>query len=80
MARVLCDSCALSYGSLVPGSCAHGRLTMRGSNQLFKRETLAFTCTVLGCVLIQMNYLNKALDTFNTALVSSTTLQRETSR
>ena len=24
------------------------------------------------CVLIQMNYLNKALDTFNTALVSST--------
>ena len=29
-------------------------------------------CTVLSCVLIQMNYLNKALDTFNTSLVSST--------
>ena len=48
------------------------RLTLRGSNQLFKRETCAFACTVLACVLIQMNYLNKALDTFNTALVSST--------
>ena len=48
------------------------RLTLRGNNQLFKRETLAFTCTVAFCVLIQMNYLNKALDTFNTALVSST--------
>ena len=45
---------------------------MRGSNQMLKRETFAFTCTVMGCVLIQMNYLNKALDTFNTALVSST--------
>lgn len=48
------------------------KLTLRGSNQLFKKETCAFTATVLFCVLIQMNYLNKALDTFNTALVSST--------
>jgi len=67
--------CSL-IGSLSVVSCkALGialKLTLRGSNQLFKRETFAFTCTVLGCVLIQMNYLNKALDTFNTALVSST--------
>lgn len=67
--------CSL-IGSLSVVSCkALGialKLTLRGSNQLFKRETVAFSCTVLICVLIQMNYLNKALDTFNTALVSST--------
>jgi len=67
--------CSL-IGSLSVVSCkALGialKLTLRGSNQLFKRETCAFACTVLACVLIQMNYLNKALDTFNTALVSST--------
>ena len=67
--------CSL-IGSLSVVSCkALGialKLTLRGNNQLFKRETFAFTCTVLMCVLIQMNYLNKALDTFNTGLVSST--------
>ena len=67
--------CSL-IGSLSVVSCkALGialKLTLRGSNQLLKRETFAFTCCVLACVLIQMNYLNKALDTFNTALVSST--------
>jgi hypothetical protein len=66
--------CSL-IGSLSVVSCkALGialKLTLRGSNQLLKRETLAFTCCVLVCVLIQMNYLNRALDTFNTALVSS---------
>ena len=54
--------CSL-IGSLSVVSCkALGialKLTLRGNNQLFKRETFAFTCTVLVCVLIQMNYLNK---------------------
>jgi len=67
--------CSL-IGSLSVVSCkAIGiavKLTMRGSNQLFKRETCAFLATVAICVVVQMNYLNKALDTFNTAVVSST--------
>lgn len=49
--------CSL-IGSLSVVSCkALGialKLTLRGSNQLFKRETLAFAITVLCCVLIQM--------------------------
>jgi hypothetical protein len=48
------------------------KLTLRGSNQLLKRETLAFALVVAICCVLQMNYLNKALDTFNTAIVSST--------
>ena len=67
--------CSL-VGSLSVVSCkALGialKLTLRGSNQLLKRETFAFASGVLVCVIIQMNYLNKALDTFSTALVSST--------
>ena len=50
--------CSL-IGSLSVVSCkALGialKLTLRGSNQLFKQETLAFSITVLCCVLIQMN-------------------------
>jgi len=67
--------CSL-IGSLSVVSCkALGiavKLTIRGSNQIFKKETFAFFCCVLCCILVQMNYLNKALDTFNTAIVSST--------
>jgi len=68
--------CSL-IGSLSVVSCkALGialKLTLRnGSNQIFKKETFAFFCTVICCIVVQMNYLNKALDTFNTAIVSST--------
>ncbi|KOO21141.1 magnesium transporter nipa2-like protein [Chrysochromulina tobinii] len=67
--------CSL-VGSLSVVSCkALGialKLTLRGSNQVFKKETFAFLCCVICCILVQMNYLNKALDTFNTAVVSST--------
>lgn len=66
--------CSL-VGSLSVVSCkALGiamKLTLRGNNQLFKRETFAFSCCVAICVVIQVNYLNKALDTFHTALVSA---------
>ncbi|KAJ1385690.1 Magnesium transporter NIPA [Sesbania bispinosa] len=46
------------------------KLTLSGMNQLIYPQTWAFTLVVTFCVLTQMNYLNKALDTFNTAVVS----------
>ncbi|KAJ8768051.1 hypothetical protein K2173_020991 [Erythroxylum novogranatense] len=46
------------------------KLTLSGMNQLIYPQTWAFTLVVITCVLTQMNYLNKALDTFNTAVVS----------
>ncbi|XP_077248759.1 putative magnesium transporter NIPA3 [Tasmannia lanceolata] len=46
------------------------KLTFSGMNQLIYPQTWAFTIVVATCVVIQMNYLNKALDTFNTAVVS----------
>ncbi|KAK9286458.1 hypothetical protein L1049_014855 [Liquidambar formosana] len=46
------------------------KLTLSGTNQLIYPQTWAFTIVVITCVVTQMNYLNKALDTFNTAVVS----------
>nr|CAN81783.1 hypothetical protein VITISV_002232 [Vitis vinifera] len=46
------------------------KLTLSGMNQLTYPQTWAFTIVVITCVITQMNYLNKALDTFNTAVVS----------
>ncbi|XP_051145444.1 probable magnesium transporter NIPA4 [Andrographis paniculata] len=46
------------------------KLTFSGMNQLIYPQTWAFALVVLVCILTQMNYLNKALDTFNTAVVS----------
>ncbi|VAH21124.1 unnamed protein product [Triticum turgidum subsp. durum] len=46
------------------------KLTFEGTNQLAYPETWFFMLVVAICVLTQMNYLNKALDTFNTAVVS----------
>ncbi|WVZ81497.1 hypothetical protein U9M48_028868 [Paspalum notatum var. saurae] len=46
------------------------KLTFSGTNQLLYPQTWAFTLVVISCVITQMNYLNKALDTFNTAVVS----------
>nr|GMC78597.1 probable magnesium transporter NIPA4 [Ipomoea batatas] len=46
------------------------KLTLSGMNQLIYPQTWAFTLIVVVCVLTQMNYLNMALDTFNTAVVS----------
>mmetsp|Transcript_13826 Transcript_13826/g.32985 ORF Transcript_13826/g.32985 Transcript_13826/m.32985 type:complete len:441 (-) Transcript_13826:294-1616(-) len=74
--QVLVYVCICSLmGSLSVVSCkALGvalKLTFRGSNQLVKPETYAFAASVAVCVAAQLNYLNKALDTFNTAMVSS---------
>ncbi|CBI24221.3 hypothetical protein VitviT2T_008879 [Vitis vinifera] len=46
------------------------KLTFEGKNQLIFPETWFFMVVVAICVITQMNYLNKALDTFNTAVVS----------
>ncbi|XP_073270179.1 probable magnesium transporter NIPA4 [Primulina huaijiensis] len=46
------------------------KLTLSGMNQLTYPQTWAFAIIVGTCVVTQMNYLNKALDTFNTAVVS----------
>lgn len=46
------------------------KLTLSGMNQLIYPQTWIFTLIVAACVVTQMNYLNKALDTFNTAVVS----------
>ncbi|KAK2641055.1 hypothetical protein Ddye_022818 [Dipteronia dyeriana] len=46
------------------------KLTFEGNNQLIYPETWFFMLVVAICVITQMNYLNKALDTFNTAIVS----------
>ncbi|KAI4388802.1 hypothetical protein MLD38_001099 [Melastoma candidum] len=46
------------------------KLTFSGMNQFNYSQTWVFIFVVATCVLTQMNYLNKALDTFNTAVVS----------
>ncbi|KAJ3669231.1 hypothetical protein LUZ60_011181 [Juncus effusus] len=46
------------------------KITFEGTNQLIYPETWFFMLVVATCVITQMNYLNMALDTFNTAIVS----------
>ncbi|CAL9209201.1 unnamed protein product, partial [Musa hybrid cultivar] len=46
------------------------KLTFSGMNQFVYVQTWIFILVVVMCCLMQMNYLNKALDTFNTAVIS----------
>ncbi|KAJ7015588.1 magnesium transporter NIPA2 [Populus alba x Populus x berolinensis] len=46
------------------------KLTFSGSNQFIYYQTWLFTIVVVFACLLQINYLNKALDTFNTAVIS----------
>ncbi|ERN10060.1 hypothetical protein AMTRI_Chr06g172690 [Amborella trichopoda] len=46
------------------------KLTFSGMNQFVYVQTWVFTIVATICILTQMNYLNKALDTFNTAVIS----------
>ncbi|KAL6962038.1 hypothetical protein U1Q18_036993 [Sarracenia purpurea var. burkii] len=46
------------------------KLTFSGINQLLYPQTWIFAIVVITCVLTQINYLNKAIDTFNAAVVS----------
>ena len=44
--------------------------TVRGNSQLTNPVAWGLLGAVLACVMTQMNYLNKALDIFNTSLVT----------
>ena len=46
------------------------KLTLSGSNQLQNPLTWFFVVSVAVCIAVQMNYLNKSLDLFNTSLVT----------
>jgi hypothetical protein len=46
------------------------KLTLEGDNQLLYYQTYAFIAVVAVCVVFQMHYLNKALDVYNTAVVT----------
>lgn len=46
------------------------KLTFQGQNQLAFLQFYVFLGIVVACLLTQMNYLNKSLDLFNTAIVS----------
>ncbi|XP_042428076.1 probable magnesium transporter NIPA1 [Zingiber officinale] len=46
------------------------KLTFSGMNQFVYYQTWFFAATVAFCCVMQINYLNKALDTFNTAVIS----------
>jgi hypothetical protein len=63
-----------TVGSLSVVSCkALGialKLTAQGTSQLGFPQTYAFAGVVAAAVVTQMNYLNKALDLFNTAIVT----------
>ncbi|KAL9245494.1 hypothetical protein vseg_019140 [Gypsophila vaccaria] len=65
--------CSLVGSLSVMGVKALGialKLTFSGMNQLVYPQTWGFAIFVVSCILTQINYLNKALDTFNTAVVS----------
>ena len=42
------------------------KLTFEGNNQFTHASTYIFGITVALCIVVQMNYFNKALDTFST--------------
>ncbi|KAI0938501.1 hypothetical protein AcV5_000172 [Taiwanofungus camphoratus] len=46
------------------------KLTFAGNNQFTHPSTYLFAVVVAGCILVQMNYFNKALDTFSTNVVN----------
>lgn len=46
------------------------KLTLAGNNQLTHASTYIFGIVVVFCIMIQMNYFNKALDTFSTNVVN----------
>nr|XP_023914635.1 probable magnesium transporter NIPA6 isoform X1 [Quercus suber]XP_023914636.1 probable magnesium transporter NIPA6 isoform X2 [Quercus suber] len=46
------------------------KLTLEGTNQLKYLQTWIFGTVAITCIITQLNYLNMALDTFNTTVVS----------
>ncbi|PIN04665.1 hypothetical protein CDL12_22803 [Handroanthus impetiginosus] len=46
------------------------KLTLEGYSQVARFQSWVFAMVAVSCIITQLNYLNKALDTFNTAVVS----------
>ncbi|XP_019432409.1 PREDICTED: probable magnesium transporter NIPA6 isoform X2 [Lupinus angustifolius] len=46
------------------------KLSFEGANQTFYFQTWIFAVVGITCIVVQLNYLNMALDNFNTAVVS----------
>ncbi|TFY78230.1 hypothetical protein EWM64_g5782, partial [Hericium alpestre] len=46
------------------------KLTLAGNNQFTHPSTYVFGIIIAGCIVTQMNYFNKALDTFSTNVVN----------
>lgn len=46
------------------------KLTIAGNNQFSHPSTYVFGIVVVVCIMVQMNYFNKALDTFSTNVVN----------
>ncbi|KAH6780399.1 magnesium transporter [Perilla frutescens var. hirtella] len=46
------------------------KLTLEGNSQVAHFKSWVFATVAVTCVITQLNYLNKALDTFNTTVVS----------
>lgn len=44
------------------------KLTLAGHNQFTHASTYAFAIVVVGCIMTQMNYFNKALSQFSTSM------------
>ena len=42
------------------------KLTFQGNNQFTHPSTYVFGIVVASCIIVQMNFFNKALDTFST--------------
>ena len=42
------------------------KLTLNGNNQFSHLSTYVFAIIIVLCILVQMKYFNKALDTFST--------------
>ena len=63
-----------SIGSLLVVACKGLsiaiKLTLSGSNQLMNPLFWMFLVMVIICIIINMNYLNKSLDIFNTSMVT----------
>lgn len=68
---ILCST----IGSLTVMSCKGLGLAIRDTlygetNQMSNWLTWAFLFSIIFCIMVQMNYLNKALDLFNTGIVT----------
>lgn len=44
------------------------KLTFAGVNQFVHLSTYIFAVVAIGCILVQMNYFNKALNTFSQSM------------